>query len=83
MRTRKQIAIRKQNSERKFYDLSIGANFIFWKRKTYTENLSDTRLGYLGQQFLGNVQFQLSAKIERVHISEQIKLILVEKFIVF
>ena len=74
---------KQQNSERKFYDLSIGANFIFRKRKTYTERLSDTRLGYLGQQFLGNVQFQLSAKIERVHISKQIRLILVETFIVF
>ena len=56
---------------------------MFSKSENYAENLSNTQQGCFGQLFFGNVQFQLLAKIERVHISEQTKLIFVEKFIVF
>ena len=84
MQTRKRIAITKQDSERKFHHLSNNANFIFGIHENYAENLLYTRLGYFGQNFRGKVQFQMFAKIGRAHtsISEQIKLILVEKFIV-
>ena len=57
MQTRKQIAITKQDSKRKFYHLSNDANFVFVKQENYTENLSNTRLGYFGQMFLETFNF--------------------------